>query len=248
MKIINNPIPRHVAIVMDGNGRWAKLKNLSRVSGHRAGVESVRKTIQFCIDKKIEVLSLFAFSSENWRRPKSEVKALMELFSHSLKQETKKLHEHNIRIRFIGDRNNFTDKLLMRMQHAETLTAQNTGLCLVIAVNYGGQWDILNAVQQLALKAQKGELNPEQINNQVFQEALALGDLPQPDLFIRTSGEQRLSNFFLWQLAYTELYFPPIYWPDFGKDEFEKALNYYANRQRRFGYTAEQVELLEDRV
>lgn len=245
MNMTNTNLPQHVAIVMDGNGRWAKLKNLSRLAGHRAGVEAVREAVQFCTEKKIQVLSLFAFSSENWRRPFYEVKALMELFALSLKQETKKLNDNNVCIRFIGDRSRFNFNLLSMMQDAEKLTANNDGLCLVIAVNYGGQWDIINAAQQIASEVQLGKLDPKNIDHELFSRSLALGDLPQPDLFIRTSGEQRLSNFFLWQLAYTELYFPAVYWPDFRKDEFEKAIDYYKNRQRRFGFTSEQVEQLD---
>jgi undecaprenyl diphosphate synthase len=226
---------------MDGNGRWAKQQHLSRIAGHRAGLEAVREAIQFCSELGIEVLSLFAFSSENWRRPTIEVKALMDLFASSLKREVSKLHSNNIKLQFIGDRSKFNTKLQQLMAYGEELTANNTKLNVVIAVNYGGRWDVLNTARYIANQVKTGALDPEKITEELFTTSLSLGDLPEPDLFIRTSGEQRISNFFLWQLAYTELYFSNIYWPDFNKEEFQKALDFFASRKRRFGGTDEFI-------
>lgn len=234
-------LPRHIAIIMDGNGRWAKKRLLPRVAGHKAGVDSVRKTIKACVEKKIEVLTLFAFSSENWRRPDAEVSYLMDLFLSALEREVKKLHEQNIQLRIIGDRSRFDEKLRQCMGKAEQLTAQNTGLKLIIAANYGGQWDICAAMRQLAVEIEQGKLTSQQIAPELIQAKLSLADLPDPDLFIRTSGEQRISNFLIWQLSYSELYFTDVHWPDFDADELEKALLFYANRERRFGFTSEQI-------
>ena len=239
-------LPRHVAIIMDGNGRWAERQNKPRVAGHRAGVETVRDIVKACGEIGIEVLTLFAFSSENWRRPQKEVGLLMEMFLLALEREVKKLHRNNVQLRVIGDVSAFADKIQQRIKEAEALTRDNSGLVLNIAANYGGKWDISQAVQQLAQQVQQGKLEPQDITPELINEKLNLHDLPEPDLFIRTGGEQRISNFLIWQLAYTELYFTPILWPDFARDEFEKALLSFSNRQRRFGRTGEQVEKLKN--
>lgn len=238
----NRKLPRHVAIIMDGNGRWAKKRLLPRIAGHKVGVDSVRQAVKFCVKNKIEVLSLFAFSSENWRRPVQEVDYLMGLFIMALERETKKLHEQNIQLRVIGDRTQFDERLQQQMLKAEQLTQHNTGLKLVIAANYGGQWDICHSVQQIAVDIQNGILKVEDITPQLIQSKLSTADLPDPDLLIRTSGEQRISNFMLWQTAYSEIYFTDVFWPDFGEKEFEKALDFYTNRERRFGFISEQVK------
>jgi undecaprenyl diphosphate synthase len=226
---------------MDGNGRWAKQRYLPRVAGHKAGVESVRNAVKYCAEKNIEVLTLFAFSSENWRRPAQEVSYLMDLFIAALEREAKKLHKQNIQLRIIGDRSRFDAKLILQMQHAEELTAQNTGLKLVIAANYGGQWDIAEACRQLASEVESGIITSGQITPELIQSKLAASDLPNPDLFIRTSGEQRISNFMIWQLAYAELYFTDVLWPDFSARELDQALEFFAGRERRFGCTSEQL-------
>jgi undecaprenyl diphosphate synthase len=235
-------LPRHVAIIMDGNGRWAQQRNKPRVFGHRAGVESVREQVRACGELGIEVLTLFAFSSENWRRPKKEVSLLMELFLMALEKEVRKLHSNNVQLRIIGDLAAFPEKIRTRIAEAEFLTLNNTGLVLNIAANYGGKWDICQATRQLAVQVQQGVLTPDEITEEKIAEGLKLHDLPEPDLFIRTGGEQRISNFLIWQLAYTELFFTPVLWPDFNRDEFEKALISFSNRQRRFGQTGEQAE------
>ena len=235
-------LPQHIAIIMDGNGRWAEQRQQNRLLGHRAGVKSARRIVQLCIEKKIEVLTLFAFSSENWRRPHVEVSALMELFGRALKQEVKQLHKQSIRLSFIGDKSRFNHRLQEMMQQAELLTATNQGMRLVIAVDYGGRWDIIKASRSIAQAVADGDIKAQDIDEALFSRYLVLPDLPEPDLFIRTSGEQRISNFLLWQLAYTELYFSTAYWPDFDVIELDKALQFYANRQRRFGHTGQQVE------
>ncbi len=235
-------IPRHVAIIMDGNGRWAKRRGLPRIAGHRAGVETVRRVVSACGNHGVKVLTLFAFSSENWKRPKKEVGLLMELFLTALKQEVKKLHRNNVRLQVIGAREAFSDKLQEQIHRAEALTRDNDGLTLVVAANYGGRWDVTQAARQLAEQVARGELQPGQIDEQAMASHLAVAGLPEPDLFIRTGGEQRISNFLLWQLAYTELYFTDVLWPDFDGDQFARALESFAGRQRRFGRTGEQVE------
>lgn len=235
-------IPKHVAIIMDGNGRWAEKRNMSRNSGHRAGIESVREVVSVCVERKIPVLTLFAFSRENWGRPNSEVNGLMSIFIELLYIETTKLHEHNIRLKFIGERNAFSQRLKRAMYNAEKLTKDNDGLQLVIAMNYSGRWDIMQAAQSLASDVESGQLQVPSINENIFQQKLSIGDLPDPDLFIRTSGEQRISNFLLWNLAYTELYFTETLWPDFKRREFELALEFYSNRERRFGLTPSQTQ------
>ena len=242
---INNPasqiLPRHVAIIMDGNGRWALKRHLPRIAGHKAGVETVRGALQFCAAKGIEVLTLFAFSSENWRRPEKEVGLLMELFMTALGREVKKLHKNNIKVKIIGEKSAFNARLQKSIHDAEMLTKDNDGLVLVIAANYGGRWDIAQATKKIASQAASGEIALSDVTPELLQTHLSLHDLPEPDLFIRTGGESRISNFLLWQLAYTELYFTDTLWPDFDDDAFEEALSSFAGRQRRFGRTGEQV-------
>lgn len=233
--------PRHVAIIMDGNGRWASRRRLPRFTGHKAGVETVKEVVRTCGEKGIEVLTLFAFSSENWRRPQEEVGLLMGLFMTALDQQVRKLHEHNIRLRIIGDRSAFSRTLQERIEAAESLTENNSGLSLVIAANYGGRWDVIQATRTIASRVLAGELTPDEISPELLQSLLSLSDLPEPDLFIRTGGEKRVSNFLLWHLAYTELYFTDTLWPDFDRQAFEGALASFATRQRRFGRTGDQV-------
>ncbi len=235
-------LPRHIAIIMDGNGRWARARLLPRYVGHREGVKSVRRAVEACIDRRIEVLTLFAFSSENWRRPSEEVSLIMDLFVQTLKKEVASLNRNGVRLRFIGDRSAFSEKLRYLIAEAEQETSANSRLDLVIAANYGGQWDISQAVRKLALRVQAGELSPQDIGPDAIAAEVALAELPPPDLFIRTGGERRISNFLLWQLAYTELYFTDVLWPAFDEKELDSALLWYANRQRRFGRTGEQVE------
>jgi undecaprenyl diphosphate synthase len=237
-----NNLPRHVAIIMDGNGRWARRKRMPRHAGHRAGVKATRNVVETCVAKEIGALTLFAFSSENWRRPKNEVGLLMELFISTLQREVNRLHENNVRVRFIGDRTAFSEKLQQQIAHAEQLTLDNKGLSLNIAANYGGRWDIAEAVRKLGRKIEVGILKASELTVEDIAAHVSLADLPEPDLFIRTGGEQRISNFLLWQLAYTELYFTDCLWPDFDSSAFEQALLAYAGRQRRFGRTGEQVE------
>jgi undecaprenyl diphosphate synthase len=234
-------LPRHIAIIMDGNGRWAQQRRLPRALGHQEGVKAVRKTVDFCARNRIEVLTLFAFSSENWRRPADEVSILMELFVATLQRETRSLHENGIRLRFIGDRTAFAAKLRDKIAEAEKKTAQNTAMTLLIAANYGGKWDIIQAARQIAVKIAAGEMRPEDVNEPALEQYLSTADLPEPDLFIRTGGETRISNFLLWQLAYTELYFTPALWPDFDEQALAEAIQDYKRRQRRFGHTGEQL-------
>jgi len=233
--------PRHIAVVMDGNGRWAKKRHLPRVAGHKSGVSATRRIVENCARLNLEALTIFAFSSENWNRPASEVSSLMSLFVTTLASEVKKLHRQNIRVRFIGDRSRFPEKLQARIIESESLTQDNTGLNLNIAANYGGRWDILNAVHLLQEQIQRGDIMVDSITEDLFTSSLSLADLPEPDLFIRTGGERRISNFLLWQLAYTELYFSDTLWPDFDDSEFQAAIDWYQGRQRRFGKTGEQV-------
>lgn len=225
-------VPRHIAIIMDGNGRWAKHRLLPRPAGHRAGLTAARQVIEACVKLGVAGLTLFAFSSENWQRPQPEVGSLMGLFMSALDSEVAELHANKVRIRFIGARQTFAAALQQGMQKAEHLTAANDGLCLNIAAGYGGRWDILQAARDFA--AQPG-------GESEFGRQLALGDQPDPDLFIRTGGEQRISNFLLWNLAYTELYFTDTLWPDFDAAALDAALYWYAQRQRRFGRTPEQT-------
>ncbi len=235
-------LPQHVAIVMDGNGRWAKRRGLPRVAGHRAGSKTVRDIVEYVGELKIPALTLFAFSLENRGRPSTEVQFLMGLFLESLEKNTASLHEKNVRLRIIGDQSQFDPKLRAQIQASELQTANNTGLMLVIAINYSGRWDILQATRALAERVAHQEIVPSDISSDLFRRYLALNDLPDPDLLIRTSGEQRLSNFMLWQFAYTEIYFTPIFWPDFNRKAFDAAIDFFQTRERRFGLTSEQVE------
>jgi len=234
--------PRHVAVIMDGNGRWAEGRHLPRFAGHKSGVDALRGLVEACGRKGIEVLTVFAFSSENWRRPEEEIGLLMGLFLTALEQRVRELHHNNVRLHVIGDRHAFSLKLQERIEEAERLTRRNDGLQLVIAANYGGRWDIVEAARRIARAVQNGSLKPEDVDPQVFRAHLCLHELPEPDLFIRTGGEQRISNFLLWDLAYTELYFTETLWPDFDAQAFEEALASFASRQRRFGRTGQQVE------
>lgn len=236
-----NPNPRHIAIIMDGNGRWAQKRYMPRAMGHQAGVKTVRKVVEYCAHHKIEVLSLFAFSSENWRRPETEVSLLMALFMATLQREIDKLDRNNIRLRFIGDRSAFPEKLQTKMAEGEAQTANNTALTLVIAANYGGHWDMCQAFQKISGKIASGELSQQDISESLIEQHLSTAGLPEPDLFIRTGGEQRVSNFMLWQLAYTEMYFTPTLWPDFDQTTLDEAINSFKSRQRRFGHTGDQV-------
>ncbi len=239
---VNSRLPRHIAIIMDGNNRWMKQRGGSGLSGHRAGVEAARRTIGLCAKRGVTCLTLFAFSSENWQRPSREVSGLMTLFAHFLQaSEVRKLHENAICLRFIGSRERFAPKLLKAIEKAELLTAGNVGMTLLVAADYGGRWDIVSAARQLAEQVQSGKLEPVQITEELLQSHLAGNDLPAPDLCIRTGGEHRISNFLLWQFAYTELYFTPTLWPDFDEAELDLALADYASRQRRYGKLSEQV-------
>lgn len=237
--------PRHVAIIMDGNGRWAKKRHMPRVAGHRSGVESVRAVVQRCGELGVKALTLFAFSSENWRRPEQEVGMLMELFIMALQRESKKLDKRNVRLRVIGERSRFSDKLQAEIAKAEALTQDNQGLELSVAANYGGRWDITQATQKIAEMVATGEVSAADVDETLLYKHLSLSNLPEPDLFIRTGGEQRISNFLLWQLAYSELYFTDTLWPDFDHSEFDLALEWFAGRQRRFGRTGDQVEQIK---
>jgi undecaprenyl diphosphate synthase len=234
--------PRHVAVIMDGNGRWASRRALPRHFGHRAGVKAVRSIIEGCARRGVEALTLFAFSSENWQRPDEEVTRLMELFVESIDRETDELDRNGIRLRFIGELRRLRDGVRERIARAESRTGANTRMTLYVALSYGGRWDIVQAARALARRAATGDLDPRSIDEPVFAAELALAGAPEPDLFIRTGGEQRISNFLLWHLAYTELYFCETLWPDFDDAALELALQHYARRQRRFGLAPTQVQ------
>lgn len=238
----NPALPRHLAVIMDGNGRWARARGLPRVAGHRQGLARARELVVACGELGIPYLTLFAFSSENWQRPPEEVRTLLDLFMQALDREAQKLHQHNVRLRILGERSRFGPRLVEGIRAAEALTARNTGLVLHIAANYGGRWDITRACARLAEACVRGELSPADITPEHLAARLSLGEAPDPDLFIRSGGESRISNFLLWHLAYTELYFTPVLWPDFDRAQLEQALAWYAGRQRRFGRTGEQVE------
>jgi len=238
--------PRHIAVVMDGNGRWANKRHLPRAAGHKAGVGSTRKIVEACAKKNIKALTIFAFSSENWNRPKSEVSALMALFVSTIMAEVKKLHKKNVCVKFIGDRLRFSEKLQNSINDAEALTAKNAGLQLNIAANYGGRWDVVNACKQIAEQVKDNKTSIQDIDETMFDSFMSLAELPAPDLFIRTGGEQRISNFLIWQLAYSELYFVDTLWPDFSDEDLDTALDWYAGRQRRFGKTGQQ--LMDDKA
>ena len=231
--------PRHVAIIMDGNGRWARRRMMPRVAGHARGVESVRAVIRACIDQGVEFLTLFAFSSENWRRPADEVSFLMQLFLKSLQKEIRRMHDNDMRFRVIGDLSRFDGRLVDMIREAEALTAGNGGLNFTVAANYGGRWDILDAMSRLMAR-EPGRL--ERFTEEELAAELSMSFAPEPDLFIRTGGEKRISNFLLWQLAYTELYFTDVLWPDFDDEALGKAIGSYQARERRFGRTSEQLK------
>jgi len=231
-------VPRHVAIIMDGNNRWAKQRSLPSAAGHKAGLESVRTVMRACAELGVETLTLFAFSSENWRRPETEVSALMSLFLTALRREVKKIHKNNIRLKVIGNRSRFSKNIQQAIEQAEQLTVNNDGCTVVIAADYGGQWDIVQAARSIAEDVRTGQIEITDITEQSLQSRICLGDLAMPDLCIRTGGERRISNFLLWQMAYTELYFTDLYWPDFGQAEFLEALTDFQRRDRRFGHTS----------
>jgi undecaprenyl diphosphate synthase len=228
-------VPRHLAIIMDGNGRWAKQHGMPRVLGHRRGATALRNMVRACVARQIQVLTVFAFSSENWQRPESEVKSLMVLFVHSLRREVEQLHNAGVRLRFIGERSRFDAGLRQRMEAAERLTAGNQRMTMVIAVNYGGRWDVAQASRAVVQDVLAGRLDVNAVDEHALSGHLALADLPEPDLLIRSGGEQRISNFLLWQMAYTELYFTSTLWPDFRVDDLDQALRWYSERNRRFG-------------
>jgi len=232
-------VPQHIAIIMDGNGRWAKKRFLPRIAGHKRGVETVRDVIKACGDRGVEYLTLFAFSSENWRRPQEEVSMLMDLFALALEREITKLHKNGARLRVVGDLARFGPKLVKLIRESEHLTCNNTRLTLTIAANYGGRWDIMQAMN--AMLEKHPELVGKSISEADLAPHLAMHYAPEPDLFIRTGGEQRISNFLLWQLAYSELYFTPTLWPDFDAAALDQAIASYSNRERRFGRTSEQL-------
>jgi len=234
-------VPVHVAVIMDGNGRWAEMRSQPRHAGHRAGAKAVRNTVETAARRGVSFLTLFAFSSENWRRPAEEVSSLMTLFLEALQREIDDLHRNNVRLNFVGELQRLQSRLQQKIEAAEVRTAGNDGLTLTVAVAYGGRWDIVNAARELAAQVERGEIRSSSIDEQRFGGQLALAGLPDPDLLIRTGGEQRISNFLLWNLAYAELYFCPCLWPDFDEKEFDRALDMYAERQRRYGHTGEQV-------
>ncbi|QMV15221.1 polyprenyl diphosphate synthase [Vibrio spartinae] len=246
-QLSSEALPQHIAIIMDGNGRWAKARGKPRVFGHKNGVKAVRKTITTSAQLGIQAVTLFAFSSENWRRPEDEIGVLMELFITALSTEAKKLHKNNLRLRVIGDTSRFNSRLQDKIAQTEMLTAQNTGMVVNIAANYGGQWDITQAARQVAEKVATGVLTPADITESILAQHLTMSDLPNVDLLIRTSGECRISNFMLWQLAYAELYFTPTFWPDFNEESLIEAMTWFVNRERRFGCTGEQIKAMMDK-
>lgn len=239
-------VPRHIAIIMDGNGRWAKNRFLPRVAGHKRGVESVRAAVKGCIEFGVEYLTLFAFSSENWRRPEKEVSVLMQLFVRTLEQEVEKLHENGIRFRVVGDLARFEPRLRQLIAAAETLTAANDRLTLTVAANYGGRWDVIQATRRML--AMRPELADGGFGETDLTPYLAMSHAPEPDLFIRTGGEKRISNFLIWQLAYSELYFTDTLWPDFDRNTLARAIESYGTRERRFGRTSEQLQTADEAV
>ncbi len=242
--IESHHLPKHIAIIMDGNGRWAKSKGKPRLFGHKSGVKAVRETIKTASRLGIQAVTLFAFSSENWKRPAEEVSLLMELFITALSREVSRLHKNNLRLRVIGDKTRFEPKLQKSIAAAEKLTENNTGTVVNVAANYGGQWDITQAVQVLAQQVEKGELTAQDITSGDIACHLSMADLPDVDLMIRTSGECRISNFMLWQMAYAELYFTDTFWPDFDEVALLKAISWFIERERRFGCTSEQLQTL----
>lgn len=237
----NINIPRHIAIVMDGNGRWARAKHRPRFMGHKKGVEAVRNIVKSCAELGVECLSLFAFSSENWKRPEEEITHLMGLFMMALEREAKALARNNVQLRIIGDLSHFSEPLQEKIHQVEELTKNSTGLRLIIAANYGGRWDITQATRLISKKVKSGDFKPSEISEEYLSTHVSTNDIPDPDLFIRTGGEKRISNFLIWQMAYTELYFTDILWPEFNNEALMQAIIDYSSRQRRFGKTSEQV-------
>lgn len=241
MKSEQEAVPSHIAIVMDGNGRWAEKRKRPRTFGHQAGQKALHRIVEHCASIGVKELTVFAFSSENWNRPPKEVNRLMELFLRALDKEAKELDTNNVRIRFVGDLSGFSGELQKKIMEATEKTASNTRMALNVAANYGGRWDIVNASRNIAIDIAGGRLQPEHIDESLFARYTALGESPDPDLFIRTGGEMRISNFLLWQSAYTELYFSPVLWPDFSPDTLDEAIAEYGARERRFGMTGEQA-------
>ncbi|TDJ39808.1 MAG: di-trans,poly-cis-decaprenylcistransferase [Gammaproteobacteria bacterium] len=238
-------VPEHVAVIMDGNGRWARERGMARHSGHQAGVKSVRATVKHAALRGIQHLTLFAFSSENWSRPAAEVGALMALFVEALRREVTELHRNNVRLEFVGNRASLGAALIRKIEASEARTADNDGLHLIIAIAYGGRWDIVGAARKLAKRAVDGDIHVDDIDEQMLGKDMQFAGVPDPDLLIRTGGEQRISNFLLWNLAYAELWFCDTLWPDFDEAEFDRALDFFARRQRRFGQTGDQQEAAE---
>ena len=236
-------LPQHIAVIMDGNGRWAKKKGAMRVFGHKNAIEAVRDTTEACAEIGIKYLTLYAFSTENWNRPKAEVNALMELLVMTIRKEINTLQKNNVRLQAIGNLANLPGNCQQQLQDAMKQTSSNTGLTLVLALSYSGRWEITDAVQQLSREVKAGTLDPESINAEVFERYLTTRDIPDPELLIRTSGEMRISNFLLWQLAYTELYITEVLWPDFRREHLYGAIDAYQKRERRFGKTSEQINL-----
>lgn len=241
MGTIPQQIPSHVAIIMDGNGRWAQKRMMPRTYGHKKGVDTTKRAISFYAKAGVSQLTLFAFSSENWNRPEDEVSTLMSLFISSLKKNTEELDANGIRIRFIGDRSAFNQKLNDQIQQSEVQTMDNKAMTLNVAANYGGQWDIVQAVQKLALKVENSEITAADISSELLSAELSLAGSADPDLFIRTGGEQRISNFLLWQIAYSEMFFTDALWPEFSEEIMQQSLDTFARRQRRYGKTSEQI-------
>jgi undecaprenyl diphosphate synthase len=237
-----NKLPSHIAIIMDGNGRWAKLQGAARIFGHQNGVKSVKETVEAAAELGIKYLTLYAFSTENWNRPGDEVSALMELLVKTIHAETPTLNKNNIRLLTIGDTNSLPDKCVKQLKEAMAETSKNTGLSLVLALSYSAKWEIVNAIKQIAEEAKAGKLNPQEINEGLFESKLSTKGIPNPELMIRTSGEHRISNFLVWQLAYAEFYFTDVLWPDFRKEDFYQAIVNYQQRERRFGKTGEQIK------
>ncbi|QEY24965.1 polyprenyl diphosphate synthase [Neisseria animalis] len=239
--LAHTQVPRHIAVIMDGNGRWAKKRFLPRVMGHKRGLDTLENMVRYCVEKGVQYLTVFAFSTENWRRPAGEVSFLMGLFLQALEKQVQRLHEHNMRLRIIGSRERFSPEIVAGIEAAEKLTAENTGLTLSIAADYGGRWDILQAANRLLAEG------AEAISEEALNHYLMLGDAPEPDLFIRTGGETRISNFLLWQMAYAELYFTDTLWPDFDDAALDAAFASFRSRERRFGRTSEQLPIEQQR-
>lgn len=241
LHIDSNNLPKHIAVIMDGNGRWAKSKGAARIFGHKNAISAVRDVTEGCAELGIQYLTLYAFSTENWSRPQTEVKGLMQLLVHTIKNEIKTLQKNNVKLNAIGELNTLPGNCQNELQEAMEQTKNNTGLTLTLALSYSGRWEIVDAVKRIAAAAVKNEISPEEIDNDIFRSFLMSKDIPDPELLIRTSGEMRVSNFLLWQLAYTEIYITPKLWPDFRKVDLHEAIESYQNRERRFGRISEQV-------